>query len=118
MTATSFESALENTNEIELTTTGRVSGKQTSRPVWFVREDGKLYLLPITGSDSQWYKNLLKTPAIRLEAGEVPYSTTAAPVTDPAMVAHVVEDFRAKYGANAVADYYRHPDVAAEITLR
>lgn len=118
MAATSFESALESTNEIELTTTGRVTGKRTSRPVWFVREDGKLYLLPITGSDSQWYRNMLKTPVIRLAAGEVPYNTTAAPVTDPAMVAHVVDDFRAKYGARAVADHYSHPDVAAEITLR
>jgi deazaflavin-dependent oxidoreductase (nitroreductase family) len=118
MAATSFESALENTDQLELTTTGRVTGRQTSCPVWFVRENGKLYLLPLTGSDSQWYKNVLKTPAVRLAAGEVPCSTTAAPVTDPATVERVVEDFRAKYGARAVADYYPHPDVAAEITLQ
>src|SRR5262249_16915543 len=104
MAATSFESALENTDELQLTTTGRVTGKQTSRRVWFVREAEKLYLLPITGSDSQWYKNVLKTPAIRLAADDVPYSTTVAPVTDPGKVARVVEDFRAKYGAGAVAE--------------
>jgi hypothetical protein len=64
-----FRNALKDTNEIELTTTGRISGRQSSRPVWFVLEGGTLCLLPVTGSDSQWYKNVLKTPTIRLAAG-------------------------------------------------
>jgi hypothetical protein len=32
--------------------------------VWFVWDDGKLYLLPVKGSDTQWYKNVLKNPSI------------------------------------------------------
>jgi hypothetical protein len=68
-----FENALNNTNEIELTTTGRTSGRESSRPVWFVRQRENLYLLPVTGSDSQWYKNVLKTPAIRLAAGSAAF---------------------------------------------
>lgn len=117
MTATEFQTALENTDEVELTATGRVTGKQTSRPVWFIRQAGKLYLLPVTGSDSQWYKNVLKTPAIRLAVGDVWYATIATPVTDTGIVARVVEGFRAKYGARDVAEYYPHPDVAVEIPL-
>lgn len=66
MTLTGFEVALDHTNEIELTTTGRVTGKPISCPVWFVKRGGKLYLVPGDGTDSQWYKNLLKTPAVRL----------------------------------------------------
>jgi hypothetical protein len=69
-----FENALNNTNEIELTTTGRTSGRESSRPVWFVRQGENLYLLPVTGSDSQWYKNVLKTPAIRLAAGSAAFA--------------------------------------------
>jgi F420H(2)-dependent quinone reductase len=64
MTLTGFEAALDHTNEIELTTTGRVTGKPISCPVWFVKRGGKLYLVPGDGTDSQWYKNLLKTPAV------------------------------------------------------
>jgi hypothetical protein len=64
MSADDLEVALEDTDEIELTTTGRITGKQISHPVWFVRQAGRLYLLPRAGSDSQWYKNVLKTPAI------------------------------------------------------
>jgi deazaflavin-dependent oxidoreductase (nitroreductase family) len=117
MTASDFQIALENTDEIQLTTTGRVTGQLTSRPVWYVQEAGKLYLLPVTGSQTQWYKNVLKTPAVRLAADDVQLSTVATPVTDPGAVARVVAGFRAKYGAADVATYYPDPDVAVEIPL-
>jgi hypothetical protein len=100
-----FEKALNNAGEIGLTTIGRISGRETSRPVWFVRRGEKLYLLTVTGSQSQRYKNLLKTPAIRLAADGTQYSTTGNPVTDPGKVVQVVNDFRAKYGARDVAEY-------------
>jgi hypothetical protein len=118
MGSADFETALDSTSEIELTATGRVSGRRTSRPVWFVREGDKLFLLPVTGSASQWYRNVVKTPAIRLAARGADYDVTATPVTDSSQVAHVVEDFRAKYGARDVAEYYPNPDVAVEVPLR
>ncbi len=112
-----FRNALNDTNEIELTTTGRISGRQSSRPVWFVLEGETLCLLPVTGSDSQWYKNVLKTPTIRLAAGGTEYSARATPLTDAAKVDEVVESFRAKYGAADVEAYYPKHDVAVEIGL-
>ena len=51
MTLASFEAALERTDEIELTTTGRATGKPVSCPVWFVRRGEKLYLVPGDGTD-------------------------------------------------------------------
>jgi deazaflavin-dependent oxidoreductase (nitroreductase family) len=110
-----FKSVLNHTNEIELTTTGRNSGRDSSRPVWFVQQGESLYLLPVTGSDSQWYKNVLKTPRIRLVAGDTEYSARAVPVTDPAEVDEVVESFRSKYGARDVESYYPKHDVAVEV---
>jgi deazaflavin-dependent oxidoreductase (nitroreductase family) len=117
MTDSSFQSALDETKEIELITTGRKTGRQTSRPVWFVREGQALYLLPVTGTQSQWYKNVVRTPAIGLTARKVPFSATATPVTDATTVAHVLDEFRSKYGANDIAAYYSHPDVAVEVPL-
>lgn len=117
MAAGDFLIALENTDEIQLITTGRVTGTQTSRPVWYVQQAGRLYLLPVRGSDSQWYKNVLRTPAIRLAADGVQLSTMAMPVTDPDVVARIAEAFRAKYGRDDVARYYPHADVAVEIPL-
>jgi deazaflavin-dependent oxidoreductase (nitroreductase family) len=87
MTLASFEAALERTDELELTTTGRATGKPVSCPVWFVRRGEKLYLVPGDGTDSQWYKNLLKTPAVHLAARGAQYSAIGTPVTDASMFA-------------------------------
>jgi hypothetical protein len=117
MALADFENALNGTSEIELTTMGRVSGREISHPVWFVRRGEKLYLLPLTGSRSQWYKNVLKTPMIRLAAGRTQYSARGNPVTDPGQVGQVVDDFRAKYGVREMAAYYTNPDTAVDVML-
>jgi deazaflavin-dependent oxidoreductase (nitroreductase family) len=112
-----LKKALGGTREIELTVTGRKSGRETSRPVWFVQEGDKLYLLPVRGSDSDWYKNVLKTPAVRVAAGRAQITASAIPISDPAKVEQIVAKFRAKYGARDVEAYYPKHDVAVEIPL-
>ena len=57
-----FKNALQDTNEVEVTVTGRKSGRESSRPAWFVQEADQVLLLPVGGSDSNWYKSVLKTP--------------------------------------------------------
>jgi len=59
---------LSTANEIDLTVIGRKSGQDISRPVWFVHEDKKLYLLPVQGSDTNWYRNVLKNPTVKNSA--------------------------------------------------
>src|SRR5438105_11957585 len=54
--------------EINITVTGRKSGRAISNPVWFVLQEDQLYLLPVSGSDTQWYKNVLKNSLIRIDA--------------------------------------------------
>jgi deazaflavin-dependent oxidoreductase (nitroreductase family) len=103
---------LSRSREIMIGVTGRNSGRTISNPVWFVLDDDKLYLLPVQGSDTQWYKNLLKNPSIRIEAGHVAAEFNAVPVTDPTKVSSVVEKFRNKYGASDVKKYYSKFDVA------
>lgn len=104
---------LSRRNEINITVTGRKSGRAFSIPVWFIFEDDKLYLLPVEGSDTQWYKNVLKNPSIRIAAGSTTTEVKLVPITDPAEVSSVVEKFRAKHGARDVKKYYSKLDVAA-----
>src|SRR5258706_1803729 len=85
--------------EINITVTGRKSGRAISNPVWFVFENDKLYLLPVQGSDTQWYKNVLKNPTIQVDAGGARAEVKVIPITDAKQVLSVVEEFRAKYGA-------------------
>jgi deazaflavin-dependent oxidoreductase (nitroreductase family) len=104
--------------EINLTVTGRKSGRAISIPVWFVLEGDKLYLLPVQGSDTQWYKNVLKNPSIRIDAGGAKAELKVVPITDRKQVSSVVEKFRAKHGANDVKKYYSKFDVAALAHIR
>ena len=92
--------------------TGRKSGRTISLPIWFVADGEKVYLLPVKGSDTQWYKNVLNSPAIRISLRGAEGEFKAAPITDAAGVASVVERFRGKYGAGDVKKYYSKFDVA------
>ena len=104
-------------SEIEVTVTGRRSGREISNPVWFVQEEDKLYLLPVRGSDTQWYRNVVKNPTIRVAADGAERTAQATPITDPAAVAEVEHKFRAKYGDANVDRYYPKRDVAVEVPL-
>jgi deazaflavin-dependent oxidoreductase (nitroreductase family) len=98
--------------------TGRKSGRTISIPVWFVLEDDKLYLLPVQGSDTQWYKNVLKNPSIRIDARGAEAEFSVVPITDATRVSSVLDKFRNKYGANDVKKYYSKFDVAVLAQMR
>jgi len=104
--------------EIKITVTGRKSGRAISIPVWFVLEDDTLYLVPVRGSDTQWYKNMLENPSIRIKAGGAETEVRAVPVKDATQVKSVVEKFRGKYGASDVKKYYSKLDVAVLAPMR
>ena len=104
--------------EINIAVTGRKSGRTISNPVWFVFEDDKLYLLPVQGSDTQWYKNVLHNPKIRIDARGAEAEVQGVPITDGTRVSSVVEKFREKYGAKDVKKYYSKFDVAVLAHMR
>jgi len=102
--------------EIKITVTGRKSGRKISNPIWFVFEDDQLYLLPVQGSDTQWYQNVLKHPKIGIDARGEGAEFNLVPITDPKQVASVVDKFRQKYGAGDVKKYYSKFDVAVLVS--
>lgn len=104
--------------EIKISVTGRKSGRTISIPVWFVLDGENLYLLPVQGSDTQWYKNVLNNPTIRIDARDAAAEFQAVPITDAKRVASVVEKFRHKYGAGDVKKYYSKFDVAVLAQMR
>jgi deazaflavin-dependent oxidoreductase (nitroreductase family) len=103
--------------QITLSVIGRKSGKAISIPVWFVLEGEKLYLLPVTGSDTQWFKNVLQNPRIRISARNEASEFQAVPLSDATAVASIVEKFRKKYGAKDVKKYYSKFDVAVVVEV-
>jgi len=109
---------LSMSNEIKISVTGRKSGRTISIPVWFVLEGDKLYLVPVHGSETEWYKNVLKNPKIRVDAHGGEADVEAVPINDSKQVASVVEKFRSKYGAGDVKKYYSKLDVAVAAQIR
>jgi hypothetical protein len=73
--------------------------------------------VPVQGSDTQWYRNVLKDPKIGIEARGAESELKAVPITDAKQVAVVVEKFREKYGAGDVKKYYSKFDVAVFVEV-
>jgi hypothetical protein len=112
-----LKSHLAKDREIKISVIGRKSGLPISRPVWFVLEEDKLYLLPVEGSDTQWYKNLLRNRSIRISTRSAEGEFKGTPITDPKLVSSVVDKFRGKYGEHDVKKYYSKFDVAVTVDL-
>jgi hypothetical protein len=108
---------LNRVNEITLSVKGRKSGRDIPRPVWFVYEGNILFLLPVQGSDTNWYKNLLigQTLKISVNGAEIP--ARGKLITDSNRVDAVVRKFRSKYGEGDVKKYYTKFDVSVEVPL-
>jgi deazaflavin-dependent oxidoreductase (nitroreductase family) len=109
---------LSQLREIELSVTGRKSGRTISQPVWFIWDDDEVYLLPVRGSETQWYKNILKHSSIRIDADGAEAEFEAVAVTGKTQISSVVEKFRNKYGASDIKKYYSKFDVAVVAQMR
>jgi deazaflavin-dependent oxidoreductase (nitroreductase family) len=114
----SLKDRLSRSREIDVSVIGRKSGRTISNPVWFILEGNDLLLLPVQGSDTQWYKNVLSNPSIRVSARGVEAELQAVPITDAKLVAGVAGKFRKKYGAGDVKKYYSKFDVAVRASVQ
>ena len=108
---------LNRVNEVKLSVKGRKSGRDIPRPVWFVHESNTLYLLPVQGSDTNWYKNLLVDTTLKISVNGVEIPAKGKPITDSNRVDDIVRKFKSTYGEGEVKKYYSKFDVAAEVPL-
>jgi deazaflavin-dependent oxidoreductase (nitroreductase family) len=112
-----FRGALNSAKELKITFVGRKTGKKFSTPVWFVTDGEKVYLLPVSGTASSWYRNVVKNPMIEIQVSGKKATLEGRPVKDQKRIDDVVGRFRAKYGAGDVKRYYPKPDVAIELSI-
>jgi hypothetical protein len=80
-----------------------------------VYEGNTLYLLPNYGSDTNWYKNVLVDPTLKVSVNGIEIPATGELITDSNRVADIVRKFNSKYGE--VKRYYTKFDVAVEVPL-
>ena len=118
MSAKNFSDSLRQETELEISVKGRRTGKARSTTVWFAHEGDKVYLLPVKGSDTEWYKNVLKDPNVTLTVGGKSLQAKANPIVKPDPVRRVIELFAGKYGGmREINRWYSKLDVAVEIPI-
>ena len=115
--------ALAEADELELVTTGRVSGHPHTVRLRFAYDDGVIWLRTgeravapdasgvrrRTESDrtSDWLRNLEHDPHARVRIADAELAARYEPSTDPAAdLRRAVELLREKYGAEWVGDWY------------
>jgi hypothetical protein len=74
-------------------------------------------LVPVQGSDTNWYKNMLFDPTLKISINDVEVSARGKPVTDSNRVNDIVRKFKSKYGEAEVKKHYTKFDVAVEVLL-
>ena len=106
------ESGLQNTlarvaseSTLEITTIGRKSGKPRTKPIWFVYDQGALYIQSGKDGKTHWYRNLQKTPQMQLKIGQLVLTGKAYFVTDVAEIERVHDLFRSKYALARAAGF-------------
>lgn len=107
---------LDSSNELQITVTGRKSGKRISFPVWFVRENNTLFLLPLNGTDTQWYRNLERTKKITISSGNLKLEPSAKLVRDQKKIDLIVGKLRKKHSSAEVKKYYTKFDAGVELS--
>lgn len=118
MTMKEFTEALEGKSELEITVKGRRTKKDHSITVWFVHEKNEIYLLPVKGSETEWYKNVLKEPEITLMVDGSTIHAKAESITEFDRVQQIIKLFAAKYGGmSEINRWYSNLDVAIAVTL-
>ena len=97
--------ALRVSEEIELVTTGRRSGRPHAVTLWSAYQHGALWLR--TDSDADWYRNLLAEPRCRVRFGAHEIEGRFEPVADHERgLRQLIALWRQKYGNEWVGDWY------------
>jgi deazaflavin-dependent oxidoreductase (nitroreductase family) len=76
------DSSLASESYCYLTTTGRVSGEPREIEIWFGLDGQTLYMLSGGVERSDWVKNLIREPEVRVRLGERSFRGRARIVSD------------------------------------
>jgi deazaflavin-dependent oxidoreductase (nitroreductase family) len=89
--------AVQGESEVKLTTVGRSSGKPRTVTIWFVCDQDHLYVQSGREGETNWYRNLLAKPEVRLEFDSLRLTGRAVPVEDETETQRIHDLFRSKY---------------------
>jgi hypothetical protein len=113
-----FRDDLSNRRQISISVVGRRTGRIVTLPVWFTSQEDTLWLLPVYGSRTQWFRDLLQHPEITIKIGSERRTFPIRPLKSAAAVRRVVRSFGEKYTPELIKRLYPGPlDVAVKIGI-
>ena len=92
-----MERSLRDEDYCYLPTTGRISGEPREIEIWFALEGQTLYMLSGGRDRSNWVKNLMRDPRVRIRIADRVWDGRARVVDDPSAAARPRELLFAKY---------------------
>jgi deazaflavin-dependent oxidoreductase (nitroreductase family) len=92
-----------NESNVEITTIGRKSGKPHTKPIWFVYDQGHLYLQAGREGKTDWYQNLKKNPQLTLKIATLTFTGKAQFIDEAKETERIHNLFKSKYLAARVA---------------
>ncbi len=94
---------------IDLTTTGRITGRPRTVELSFALKGIDIVCLAGAGGDVHWYQNLLWDPKVSIKAGNLHLrGRVVKRISHPRkFVREILKLFREKYGAQYVRNWYQ-----------
>jgi deazaflavin-dependent oxidoreductase (nitroreductase family) len=92
---------LNDTQFLYLTTTGWKSAKEHLIEIWFVKNNGKYYVMSERGRSAHWVKNISHDPKILFRINKLIFNGHAKiiePLEEAQLAAQVSQLMKAKYG--------------------
>ena len=74
-----------------LTTTGRKSGKPRVTPLQYEEIDGDIYIASARGTKSDWFRNIVANPKVKVRVKSRQFEGEGEPITDPKHIADFLE---------------------------
>jgi deazaflavin-dependent oxidoreductase (nitroreductase family) len=108
---------LDRHSVIDLTTLGRVTGRPHVIEIWFTYRESTIYLLSGGGDRSDWVRNLIHTPEVRVRAGDHLYAGLGRVVSDPKEVRLARDSVFDKYVVRYSGDLTRWREMALPIAI-
>ncbi len=111
--------ALETDRTIDITTTGRTTGRPRRLEIWFHNVDGRIF---ITGTPGRrdWYSNLLAEPGFTFhlkESTRADLPAIGTPITEPAEKRVVFEVVLERLGSVDRIDVWTTDSPLVEVTF-
>jgi len=119
VTEEQIKTALAREREVDITTTGRKSGRPRRIEIWIHNLDGRLYLTGLPGRRS-WYANLLARQQFTLhlkQSVHADLAARAAPVLDRIRRQEILSVILRRLGKPRVLDEWVERSPLVEVTL-